>query len=210
MHALNPPRSAFLYLYTVFGMVSSLHPIYFIFFSDWNSLSVHESELVHDIIEDDDEVQDEEDDSNGIYTSMVYNAIMMSGVDDITCYFVQMRTTGVMITLTRRSLLIQRTPKSMITGTGGVCKKNLLICACAIINGVLGALRLGGRGAGGRGVFTALQRSTRGRERVGTEYFSAEEQSRPRQQRPMFTVQGAPVRMRDGYYISILWMLLGL
>ena len=33
--------------------------------SDWSSLSVYESEFVHDIIEDE-EVVDDEDDSNGM------------------------------------------------------------------------------------------------------------------------------------------------
>ena len=42
-----------------------------IFCSDWNSLSVFESELVHDIIDSEEEAFEDEDDSNGVYT--LYN-----------------------------------------------------------------------------------------------------------------------------------------
>lgn len=39
--------------------------VYRFYFSDWNSLSLYESELVHNIIESEEEVLDDEDDSNG-------------------------------------------------------------------------------------------------------------------------------------------------
>lgn len=46
----------------------SIHVVYLFiifYFSDWSSLSLYESELVHDIIESEEEVLDDEDDSNG-------------------------------------------------------------------------------------------------------------------------------------------------
>lgn len=39
--------------------------------SDWSSLSVYEPELVHDIIDSEEEVYEDEDDSNGRYNCAV-------------------------------------------------------------------------------------------------------------------------------------------
>lgn len=86
--------------------------------SDWSSLSVYEPELVHDIIDSEEEVYEDEDDSNGKSHKPCRTGASPANVFSLAC--LQMSLTGVMTTQVRKSphTAVSLRETGMTIGTG--------------------------------------------------------------------------------------------